>query len=260
MMGEAIASALAQTVPVNLLVQHDREGWHGKFNEIIGASRREFVIPLCDDDLLAPTYVERCLEFADEADIVFTDRRVWWTGWLGWRNWRSWLRRTPRTGWRHRMFGKLVQSTIATGQAKPVENVSVACKPVALMEIPPQSFALGAPFPLTCMIRRSFFESLGGYDDTIPHLDTEFWYRAVKAGARVVYVPEPLFLYRFHGAQFSREKPSNGAAALAFHRKHFMDFGFAFTPRTDDPQLSDCTIIPEAERAEYVRRHGMKVA
>lgn len=248
---------LAQTVPANLLVQHDREGWEGKFNEVVSASRREFIIPLCDDDLLAPTYVERCLEFADHADIVFTDRRAWWSGWVGLRNWRSWFRRTPATGWHHRMFGKQVESIIATGEGVVASSGKGRA---ALMEIPPASFVRGSPFPMTCMIRRTFWNARGGYDDTIPHNDSEFWYRAVKAGARVVYVPEPLFFYRFHRGQLARERPSNGAAALAFHRKHFMDFGFAFTPRPDNPRLHDCTIIPEAERAEYVRRHGMKVA
>lgn len=251
LVGKALRSALRQTVPCQVLVQHDRDNYAGKIGDIARAARGEFLVPLCDDDLLHRRYVETCLRFAEYGDIIFTDRRMWWSGLVEWANWRSWVKRAPAIGHRHFMYG-----------ARVVQHLQCAAGDAIQVKIPWQAFAFGAPYPMTCLIRRSLWNDLSGYDETMPHADTEFWYRAVRRGARVVYVPQPLFRYRFHRAQISRDAatPPNGAAALAFHRKHFLDFGFAFTQRADDPTKYDCEVIPPDDRAEYLRRHGMKVA
>ena len=240
---EAVRSVMRQTVPCELIVKHRREGYPEKIHEAVRAATGDFLILLCDDDLLAPEYVERCLRFANDGDMVFTDRRVFWNRWE-WRQPSSWWRRAPRLGFRHRMFGRVVAERIGQNGG--------------LMEIPPQSFAFGSPLPMTCTIRRELWDRLGGYDN-VHHADTEFWYRAIREGARIVYIPQPLFWYRFHGTNISREHPSNGRAALDFHRKWFQDFGFAFEPHPASDNLVNCTIIPEPERAEYARRHGLKV-
>jgi glycosyltransferase involved in cell wall biosynthesis len=245
----ALRSALAQTEPCQVIVQHERDAWPGKLNAAVRAARTDWIIPLCDDDLLHPEYAAACLEFANDGDIIFTDRRMWWSGLVDWTNWRSWVKRLPVIGHHHQMFGAKLANFIHGKQGKAVR-----------MDVPPGAFAFGSPFPMTCTIRRTLWESLGGYDDTLPHADTEFWYRAVKAGARVVYVPRPLFFYRFHRDQLSRQVRSNGDAALAFHRKHFQDFGFAFTQRPDDPTKYDCTIIPPDEREQYARRNVLRLA
>ncbi len=252
LVGRALASALAQTERCEVLVTHAADAYGDKLNRLASIARGEWVFPLCDDDLLHPEYVAKCLRWADEGDMIFSDRRMWWSGMVEAFNWRSWVKRTPRLGHYHRMFGKQLPAVMERDGGQAIR-----------VEVPWQSFIVGAPFPMTCGIRRTLWQELQGYDETMPHADTEFWFRAIRRGSRVVYVPEPLFFYRFHRGQFSRNAPAdmtNGQAALAFHRKHFMDFGCAFTPRADDPTLSDCTIIPESERAEYVRRHGMRVA
>lgn len=238
MVGQALASALAQTVPVNVLVQFDREGWPDKFNEIAAASTREWMIPLCDDDLLAPNYVERCLAVSADADIVFTDRRVWHERPRRWYDPRTWRRARPEAGFHFRMFGAQYTATDP-----------------AHVTLPPDSFAFGQALPMTCMIRRSLWERMGGYDGTVPHADTELWYRAARDGARIAYVPEPLFWYRYHPDQLSRQVPTQTAALVAFHRKHFLDFGFTFdAPEIDGTQWR-VQIIPPEERADYMAKH-----
>lgn len=51
------------------------------------------------------------------------------------------------------------------------------------------------------MFRKSMWEKIGGYDESmrLGYEDWEFWLRAVKNGYRVTVVSEPLFLYRKHG-------------------------------------------------------------
>ena len=241
---QAVASVLRQTMPVQLIVNHAAELYPTKFNDPASIAQGDFIVPLCDDDALHHAYVERCLFFSRDADIVFTDRAVFWTR-RDWRNPSSWFHRSPRTAKTYCHFPKIAELARKGDGA-------------ARVGLPPLSFAFGAPFPMTCLIRRTLWNDLGGYAQ-IAHADSEFYYRAVKAGARMVYVPEPLFYYRFHEGNISLERPSNGRAALDFHRKHFLDFGFAFTPHPTLPDEMECTIIPEAERAEYARRHGLKV-
>lgn len=231
---EAVRSVMAQTVPVQLLVQHDADNWPTKIHDVVKAARGNWLVPLCDDDALHPRYVERCLFHSAGADIVFTDRRSWWDRWE-WRNWRSWVHRTPRTGKVFTFFPQIAALCRANGDS-------------ATVTLPREAFQFGSALPMTCMMRLSLWNDLGGYDN-ITHADTDLWYRAVKAGAVVRYIPEPLFFYRFHNANISVTQPVNGHAALDFHRKHFRDFGFAFTPRADDPRYMDCRVVPEGERA-----------
>lgn len=241
----AVASVLRQTMPVHLVVQHHPHAYPAKLNDAARIARGDWIVPLCDDDRLAPQYIERCLYFSGGADIVFTDRRVWWETW-DWLNSHSWWRRWAPVALTYTMFPHA---------ALPARQGESA----ALLNLTAEHFAFGSPLPMTCMIRRSLWDALGGYDD-IPHADTEFWFRAVQAGARIVYVPEPLFLYRYHEGQNSVQRPMNGLAAVRFHQKHFATFGFAFEPHPTKPDELNCRIIPPDQRAEYAKRHGMKVA
>jgi hypothetical protein len=177
--------------------------------------------------------------------MVFTDRRTFWTRWE-WNNPRSWVHRTPATGKVYTMLPEVAKFAKAQDGA-------------ARVVLPLGSFAFGSPLPMTCLIRRALWNDLGGYDN-ITHADSDLWYRAVRGGAQVVYVPEPLFHYRFHAGNISLTNRSNGRAGIDFHRKHFMDFGFAFTPHPTEAHHSECRIIPPDERDEYARRHGLRIA
>lgn len=234
----AVRSVLRQTIPVQLVVQHDRDAWREKFNDAVRPTRSEFIIPLCDDDTLHPTYAARCLEFADEGDIIFTDRTVWWSGWVDLRDPRTWLHRHPIIGRRHYSFGRNLPKIIAQKGMRATRVDAFAL----------QTFQGGSPLPMTCCIRRSLWDALGGYDDIL-HADTDFWYRALKHGARIVYVPEALFNYTYHRRQLSREVPTNGRAAVAFHRKHFADFGWLPVARVGDELRFE--IVPEEHRKDW---------
>jgi len=75
MLAEAIASVHAQTVPTNLLVSASDDWWPHKLNALIEIATTEFVVVLCDDDHLQPTYVAETLAAADAtgAQLVYTD-------------------------------------------------------------------------------------------------------------------------------------------------------------------------------------------
>lgn len=231
MMGQATASARAQTWPNTQVVeQFDRQNWASKFSDIVRATKGEWIIPLCDDDLLAPTYVERCMEVAHAttADVVYTDRLVW----------QSPQNPAKGEGFHLHMHGPEYHDQFAFRVA-----------------MPPGMFAFGASLPMTIMISRHLWDRLGGYDDRVAHADTEFWYRAVRSGATTVYVPAPLFWYRQHPMQLSRTFDSMTWALKQFHRKHFHDFGFAFDSATTMGTAIRVQVCPPEQRVAYAAAH-----
>lgn len=240
MLPRAVRSVLRQTVPCQVIVQHDRDAWPGKFNEAARIAHGDFIIPLCDDDTLHPTYVARCMEFAGDGDMIFTDRNCWWTGWVDIMDPRTWFHRSPRFGYWHKMFGPKVAALANSQHARAlrVDDIHLG------------AFERGSPLPMTCCIRRTLWQDLQGYDE-MPHADTDLWYRAVKDGARVVYIPEPLFNYHYHRDQISRTQPSHAAAVLAFDRKHFMDFGNHWQQRPDAPHLYDLQKVAPEDRPRF---------
>ncbi len=205
MVFDAIRSALAQTTPnIQVLVQYCPLNWTTKLNEAVNASAGEFLVILCDDDLLAPTFVEKCLRFAENQDIVYTDRHVFRSG------------MTPTEG------------PIARYHSNMAPNGAYWTK------LDYGDFAFGSPLPMTCLIRRSLWDKLKGYDEPLAHADTEFWFRAIRAKARLAYVAQPLFWYREHPAQLSALENSNPRAFREFHRKHRKVFGLTLAGTPDD--------------------------
>jgi hypothetical protein len=63
-----------------------------------------------------------------------------------------------------------------------------------------------SPLAAGCLIRRSCWESLGGYNEALSHQeDFEFWLKVIE-GFRVKHVPEPLLYYRQHSGSMSRKR------------------------------------------------------
>lgn len=63
--------------------------------------------------------------------------------------------------------------------------------------------------PMTALIRTDLWVKLGGYRpcaETGVWADTNFYGRALAAGARTVKLPEELWVYRFHGQNMSLAK------------------------------------------------------
>lgn len=76
MLSEAIASVDAQTLDsseVNLIINRATRWLPNKINESVAASRSKYVLILCDDDKLEPTYLARVIEEAEKGfDVVST--------------------------------------------------------------------------------------------------------------------------------------------------------------------------------------------
>ncbi len=71
-MQRTIDSAKAQTVPCELIVEHDpeRTGCGPTLNRALERVETDWFGPVADDDVLCPTFAERTLEHADTADMV----------------------------------------------------------------------------------------------------------------------------------------------------------------------------------------------
>lgn len=227
-----MASAMRQTHPsVQVLCQHSKKNWPAKLNAAVRASDAEWVIILCDDDQLADSYVAECLQYQDGADVIYTDRLAF----------DGSTDANPEAAWS--VIVPTHSRAMAGGKAYRVTH-------------PPESFTFGSVLLMTVCVRRSLWDALGGYDEQMPHADTEFWYRLITAGARTVYVPQPLMYYRQHAGQQSKLNDSMVKFLHAFHRKHFLDFGIVFhggTGRGDDAlQLEP--LAPDA-RLAYAAAH-----
>lgn len=229
LVGEAEASARGQTYAnIEVVTKYCPLGWPTKLNEAVSATRGEWVVLLCDDDLLAPTYVEDLMWFAHAADVLYTDRLHFHTG-------------QPRDDW------KLVRMHSDVPLLKAREAVRCTIRP--------WTFVFGSPLPMTIMVRRALWNRLAGYDGTVHHADTEFLYRAIRAGARMGYVPKPLFWYREHAGQVSRVGDTMTKAMYDFHRKHFTEFGLAFHRAVRRGAELDVRVVPAVERLAYRTTH-----
>jgi hypothetical protein len=74
---EALASVWAQTVDrsqYEVLINSAADWYTNKINAIAQIARGKYLCVLCDDDLLAPTHLERCLALTrGNFDIIYTD-------------------------------------------------------------------------------------------------------------------------------------------------------------------------------------------
>lgn len=201
MVRAALDSVSNQTFEdLEIRLAYHPENWPTKLNDAVARTRGEWVGILCDDDLLHPEYVATCMGVSRDADVIYTDRRVFRT-------------EAPEEGFHFRMHG-------------PELSGPDAYK----IRMEPGAFLFGQSYPMTCLIRRSIWDALGGHDPMMPHSDTELWYRLADWGARFVYVPRPLFYYREHTDQMCRKIDTMPWALRQFHRKHFPAFGVAFHP------------------------------
>lgn len=224
MMIEAWNSVMAQTEQdIQVMVQYCKTAWPEKLNDAVNATRGDHIVILCDDDLLAPTYIEKCLRLMNQgADIAYTDRYLFEDG------------QPPTEGIHLHQHGDKVPGL------DPVWT-----------QLELAGFTFGATLPMTCMIRRTLWDRLDGHDPKMPHSDTEFWYRAVLANARTAYFPEPLFWYRQHAGQESKVHPQMLDAMRCFHRKHFWNTGVLMKDAVlrEDGRM-ETEMVDEARRKE----------
>ena len=228
MVMEAVNSVLQQTEPdIEVRVEFCERAWPEKLNDAVATLRAEWVLVLCDDDLLHPQFLEATLPLTTHADVVVTDRKVF-TPAAG---------EQPGEGFHFRLFGEQYSGPHSY-----------------YIQIPPDSWLFGSSLPMTMLVRKTWWDKLKGHDGSVPHSDTEFWYRLVAGGARIAYVPHPLFQYRRHGAGHSQLEATGHRANVAFHRKHFANFGVVY-PAMRTHALPNGTILPLGDRLAYATTH-----
>jgi glycosyltransferase involved in cell wall biosynthesis len=183
MLPKAIASVEAQTYrDFEICVKASVHWWPEKMNELARSARGRWIVPLCDDDELAPTFLERTVTEAEaaNADLAYTDVQV--------------------IGEYMKLLGVPVQIRLPTFDA---EVLRMHC----------------APF-WTALVSRDLFERVGGYDGEQVFMDHDLWIRCCQAGARHVHLRgEFLMLIRHHGRNSALEIDEQEAWRL-LRRKH----------------------------------------
>lgn len=172
---EAIESALAQTIPCEVIVVNDGSpdntseiakkypvrlvektngGLSSARNAGIKEATGDWILTLDADDKIAPNFIEKCLQV--EADIIATGQEE-----FGDTN-RIWF---------------------------PHPNPTF------------DDFITANRINCCSLFKKEIWEKIGGYDENMKlgYEDWDFWLRATQVGYKVKTIQEPLFFYRKHG-------------------------------------------------------------
>lgn len=164
---KAIASVEAQTYrDFEICVKACTHWWPEKMNELAKSARGRWIVPLCDDDELAPTFLERHVAEAEahNADLVYSDLQI--------------------IGEYKARLGMPIHILLPEFDA---EVLRMNCVPF-----------------WTALVSRKMFWDIGGYDGQQVFMDHDLWIRMCQAGARYRHLKkEYLFLPRAHGRNSS---------------------------------------------------------
>lgn len=94
-----------------------------------------------------------------------------------------------------------------SAHARVADNSDIVyCPPLVWGEDHRQFWGEPPMIPSTCLIRRSLWVKLGGYDERVRSTEDRLLYeRAMQEGARFTRIEEPTWVYRFHGRNKSRQ-------------------------------------------------------
>lgn len=97
---------------------------------------------------------------------------------------------------------------LVAGQVIPVDNSGRQIGKTFDTKIPEDSSLLLLGNPITVgsvMLRRYWQQQVGIFDESLrSYEDWEMWLRLARLGCRTGWVPQPVYLYRFHQAQMTR--------------------------------------------------------
>lgn len=97
------------------------------------------------------------------------------------------------------------------------------------------------------LVRRAWFEKTGFFDESLhAYEDWDMWLRLARTGCRMAWVEQPVYLYRFHEAQMTRESDRLCKASEAVLDKFFSD--------------SDLSQDWKQMRDEAYRNHALRAA
>lgn len=175
--------------------------------------------------------------WADTHCMVFNDRRLGWPRTLNRAVWHaiqdqcSWVFLANADDW---LRLDCIERCVAA--APGYDWVNCDGQQVGGLDIvmesatdPPLSaFADHTPLPSFGLVSAAAWDAVGGYSDDIAvpgmsagYEDLEFWVKLIKAGYHGTRVPEPLYYYRIHDQQLSRETTARHREAIAaVRRKH----------------------------------------
>ena len=182
-----IAHTYAERDPRVHYRRQENAGQGAARNAGIGVARGEAVGFLDQDDLWLPNKLARQLPLLDDATVVYSD---------------TYILRDGGAGWKERFSDHLDGSPT----------------PATL-----RSLIVGNTIPvLTALLCRRLLLAHGGFTSDLALKgvdDYDLWLRLAAAGVAFSYVPEPLAVYRIHGAAMSADQVGMASARLALFKK-----------------------------------------
>lgn len=158
----SIASEYARRDSRIRAIRQPNQGTAGAYNTGVTSASGGFIVICSADDILLPEHLSRFSEFINSErgyDIYSSNGYFWWP-----------------PGHRDLFYGARYRQTV---HSLALRDVIRSC-----------FYSVGAVY------RRDLFDSVGGYRLGIFGEDYDFWLRAMAAGARHRYLPEPLSLHR----------------------------------------------------------------
>lgn len=195
----ALDSITAQTRypdAITIAIDNEGEGAAPTRNRGWRAAQTDFVAFLDDDDEFLPQHLERLMEVADDADMVYS-----WFEHVGWPEW------TPER--------QDALAVMRNGQLVHPLGVPFGPEQAAHMK----RFAF---IPITALVRKSALEKSGGFPRPLsrewPRDDCEDWggwLALLRTGARFVHVPERTWVchHTNDGERGTSGRPWKGAVS-----------------------------------------------
>lgn len=185
-LNRAIDSVLSQTIKrdeLQLLVNYspDPELFLTNWNELCSIAKGEYVCILGDDDTMEPAYLESCIKTLDDTKADIAYTDVYYFD----------------------EHGNLLDVY------RPPHRITL------------DTMREGNKLWSTSIVRRSLWQSVNGYDMSIPYVhDYDFWVRCLKAGAKTQYVPMIGWKHYAHNQGRVTTTTNHSEAFAVFDSKH----------------------------------------
>jgi len=116
---------------------------------------------------------------------------------------------------------------LVAGKAIPIDEQGQPVGKIIDKPLPEDSHKLLLGNPLhvgSVMLRRNWQEKVGLFDESLrSYEDWDMWLRLARAGCKMIWVPQPVSLYRFHSAQMTRIGSQMTRATFAVLDKIYAD-------------------------------------